>query len=112
MTGGGGRRKGFGTMAFRGGDRAPMDEEGVDGVLQLDEGAWEVRRGPKGADEGSTGELTEGERYGGAAAAVWSTITDTRPRREEGVTGCLGVLAREDEREMKKGGAAVMGRPF
>jgi hypothetical protein len=83
-----------------------MAEEGVDGVLQLDEGTWEVRRGPKGADEGSTGELTEGERYGGAAVAVAvrSTIMDTRPRREEGVMGCSGVLAREDERETKKGG--------
>jgi hypothetical protein len=37
-TGGGGWRKGFGAMAFRGGGGAPMAEEGVDGVLQLDEG--------------------------------------------------------------------------
>jgi hypothetical protein len=30
--------------------------------MQLEEGTGEVRHGPKGADEGGTGELTEGER--------------------------------------------------
>jgi hypothetical protein len=39
--------------------------EGVDEVLQLEEVMGEVRRGPKGVDEGGTGELTERERNGG-----------------------------------------------
>jgi hypothetical protein len=40
--------------------------EGVDEVLQLEEGTVEVRRDPKGVDEGGMRELTEGERNGSA----------------------------------------------
>jgi hypothetical protein len=37
-------------------------------------------------------------------AAVWSTSTDMRPRREgKGVMGCSGVLTREDKRGKKRG---------
>jgi hypothetical protein len=76
--------------------------EGVDEVLLLEEGTWEVRCGPKGADEGGTGELTErGEkqRCGGAKKAQWRRSdragADTRPRRE-GREGD-GVLGRARE---------------
>jgi hypothetical protein len=55
------------------GSEALVAGEGIDEVLQLEEGTRQVRRGPKGVDEGSTGELTEGERNGGV---------DTRPRRD------------------------------
>jgi hypothetical protein len=64
------------------GSGALVAGEGIDEVLQLEEGTRQVRRGPKGADEGSTGELTEGERNGGATAAVRSAGVDTRPRRD------------------------------
>jgi hypothetical protein len=43
-----------------------MVGEGIDEVLQLEEGTRKVRHGPKGADMGGTGELTEGERNCGA----------------------------------------------
>jgi hypothetical protein len=37
-------------------------------VLQLEEGTEEVRRDPKGADDGGTVELTEGRGDNGVAA--------------------------------------------
>jgi hypothetical protein len=43
--------------------------EGVDEVLQLEEGMREVRRGPKGVNECGTGKLTKGGRNGGAKMA-------------------------------------------
>jgi hypothetical protein len=61
-----GRRKWFGAAAFRGGGGAPMVREGIDEVLQLEEGTRKVRHDPKGADVGGTWELTEGERNCGA----------------------------------------------
>jgi hypothetical protein len=72
-----------------------------------------VKRGPKGAGEGGTGELTEGERNGGAKTVRRRRSrrpgADTRPRREgEGVTGCSGALMREDERG-EKGGRGTSG---
>jgi hypothetical protein len=54
-------------MAFRDDGGVSVAGEGVDVVLQLEEGTREVRRSPKGVDEGGTGELTEGERTSGAA---------------------------------------------
>jgi hypothetical protein len=99
-TSGGGVEK----MVCRG-SRALVAGEGVDEFLLLQEGTGEVRRGPKGADKGGMRELTEGERNGGAAVTVWSVGVDTRPRREgKGLTGCSGVLMREDERGNKGGG--------
>jgi hypothetical protein len=38
-----GRRKGSSATAFRGGGGAPVAREGVDEVLQLEEGTGEVR---------------------------------------------------------------------
>jgi hypothetical protein len=82
---------------------------------KLEEGTGEVRRGPKGANEGGTGELNEGERNGGAAAQRRRGSGDgggpvrraqTQGRREKGrrVMGCSGVLASEDESGKKGGG--------
>jgi hypothetical protein len=89
----------------RGGGGALVAGECVDEVLQLEEGTGEVTCGPKGADEGGTGELTKGERNDGTTAMVWSPGVDTRPRREgKQVRGSSGALTREDERG-KKGGA-------
>jgi hypothetical protein len=56
-----------------------------------------VWRGPKGADEGGTGELTEGERNGGAAMQRW----------HEG-SGPIGRHGREAE-ERGEGGDGVLG---
>jgi hypothetical protein len=103
-----GQRKGSGATAFRGGDGAPVAEDGVDEFLQLEVGTGEVRCSPKGSDEGGTRELTEGERNGGAKTARRrrSSLTgaDTRLRRmRKGVTGCSSTLAREDGSERKGG---------
>jgi hypothetical protein len=59
-----GQKKGSGATAFRGGDGALVVGEGVDVVLQLEEGMGEVRHGPKGADEGGTGELRRAREGG------------------------------------------------
>jgi hypothetical protein len=72
-----------------------------------------VKRGPKGAGEGGTGELTEGERNGGAKTVRRRRSrrpgTDTRPRREgEGVTGC-SARAHEGGREGKERGQGHVG---
>jgi hypothetical protein len=102
---GGGRRKRSSAVVFRGGDGAPVVGEGVDKVQQLEEVTRQVRHGPKGANEGHMGELTEPERNGGTLAVVQSSSADTRPRREgKGVTGCSGALTREDDRGRKGGG--------
>jgi hypothetical protein len=50
-----GRRKRFGAAAFQGSGGAPVAGEGVNEVLQLEEGMGEVRRGPKAAVEGGHG---------------------------------------------------------
>jgi hypothetical protein len=70
-------------MAFRGGGRASVAGEGVDEVLQLEEGTGDVWCGPKGVNEGGMVELIEGERNSGAIVAVRSAGADTRSRREE-----------------------------
>jgi hypothetical protein len=86
--------------------------EGVDEVLQLEEGTGEVRRGPKGADEGGTGELTKGERNDGAATRRWRDSGDPIGRHiyeaEERREGGDGVLrrSRKGGREAKERGGA------
>jgi hypothetical protein len=80
------QRKLSGAAAVRGDGGAPVVGEGVDEVLQLEEGTGEVRHGTKGADEGGTGELTGGEKNSGATAVIRSAGADTRPRREGKVT--------------------------
>jgi hypothetical protein len=82
--------------------------EGVDEVLQLEEGMREVRRGPKGVNKCGTGKLTKGGeewwREDVMMAAFRSTSTDMRPRREgKGVMGYSGVLTREEKRGKKRG---------
>jgi hypothetical protein len=67
-------------------------------VLQLEERTGEVRRGPKGADEGGTVELTKGERNDGAA---------TRRRRDSGDP--IGRHIHEAE-ERREGGDGVLRR--
>jgi hypothetical protein len=107
---GGGAEK----MVLHGG--GPVAGEGIDEVLQLEEGMGEVRHGPKEVDEGGTGELIRGERNGGAAARrrcgssglVGRARTQGRRERGRRVTGCSSTLAREDKRG-KKGGD---GAPF
>jgi hypothetical protein len=89
--------------------------KGVDEVLQLEEGTGEVRRGPKGANEGGTGELTEGERNGdtvaqrrrgsgGGGGPIWRAQTQGCRERGRRVMGCSGALASEDESGKKGGG--------
>jgi hypothetical protein len=93
--------------------------EGVNEVLQLEEGTWEVRCGPKGADEGGTGELNKGERNGGTTVQRRHDGGDPVGRRgreaEERGDGGDGVLrcAREGGREGKeRWRAVVMGHPL
>jgi hypothetical protein len=65
-------RKWSDTTAFGGGGGALVVGEGVDEVLQLEKGTWEVRRGPKGVDEGGHGgahQRREKQRRGGAKTA-------------------------------------------
>jgi hypothetical protein len=98
-----------------------MVGEGIDEVLQLEEGTRKVRHDPKGADVGGTGELTEGERNCGAVVWRWRgggggdpvgrARTQGWGERGRRVIGCLSVLMREDERG-KKGGTVAMGWPL
>jgi hypothetical protein len=76
---------GFSPETINGGEAEKIVQRG-DEVLQLEEGTGEVRHSTKGTDEGGTGELTDGERNSGVAAAVRSAGADTRPRREGKVT--------------------------
>jgi hypothetical protein len=87
--------------------------EGVDEVLQLEEGTGEVRRGPKGVDEGGHGELTKGGRNGGAKTMRRRWRSDragvnTRSRREQkegdGVLGCTHEGGREGKESAGGGG--------
>jgi hypothetical protein len=102
--------------AFRGGGGAPVAGEGVDEVLQLEEGTGELRRGPKWADEGGTGELTEGERNGGATVQTrrggGGSVGRCGHEAEERGEWGDEVLERacEGGREGKERG--VMGRPL
>jgi hypothetical protein len=87
--------------------------EGVDMVLLLEEGTREVRCGPKGADEGGTGELTERGENGGVAARkrrggagpVGRARTQGHGERGGRVIGVLG-RAREGGREWKEKGGS------
>jgi hypothetical protein len=95
-----------------------MAGEGVDEVLQLEEGTGEVRRGRKGAGEGARGSSSKGRemaawrREDGMAAVVRSAGANTRPRREgKGGDGVLGH-AREGGREGKERGHGGDGTPF
>jgi hypothetical protein len=92
-----GRRKRSGMATFREDGRAPVAGEGVDEVLQLEEGTGEVRRGPKAVDEGGMGELTEGERNGSAATRRW-----------RGSGGQVGQR-RHEAVERGQGGDGVLG---
>jgi hypothetical protein len=76
-------------------------------VLQQEERTWEVRRGPKGANDEGTAELTRGEQWhGGAMAIVWSAGADTISRKERrGRRSARRVLARDDGGGGKKRGA-------
>jgi hypothetical protein len=66
------------------------------------EGTGEVRRGPKGADDGGAVELTEGggtmarRCEDGTAAAVRSVGTDMRPRKERRGRRSARVHAHEE----------------
>jgi hypothetical protein len=83
----------------RGGHRQGPAAEGGDGGGE----AWSKRGGRRGTGSSLNGrEMVAQRREDGAAAAVRSAGVDTRTRREgKGVMGCLGALAREDERGKK-----------
>jgi hypothetical protein len=103
-------------MVRRGSGGAPVAGEGVDEVLQLEEGTGKVRRGPKGVDKGGTGDLTKGERNCGAKTARWrwsGRPARTRGRGERGRgDGVLGH-AHEGGREGKeRGSPTVMRHPL
>jgi hypothetical protein len=92
--------------------------EGVDEVLQLEGVMGEVRRGPKGADEGGTGELTKRERNGDAVTRRRHGGGGPIDRRgheaeERGRGGEVLGRAHEGGREgNENGGTVVMGCPL
>jgi hypothetical protein len=68
----------------------------------LEEGTWEVRRGPKGMSDGGTTELTEGGgEWRGGGSSVDRRGHEAGEREEGG--GGDGVLDARSRGRMKKG---------
>jgi hypothetical protein len=83
------------------------------GVLQLEEGTWEVRRSPKGMGNGAQWSSPRGGEWRGGVKTVlrWQSgrLARTRGRgqRGGGRRGAHDVLEKEEEREKKKGAGGV-----
>jgi hypothetical protein len=88
-------------------------------VLQLEERTGEVRRGPKGADDGGAAELTKGGGDNGAAVqrrrggdSPVGRHGHEAEEREAGAMDCSSACSRGRTRRERKRGHSGGGAPF